>query len=228
MDFLLHSLAAAIDLIARRDPEVTAAVMTSVSVSAWSILLASLLAVPAGVVLGVARFRGRQGVLALLNTLMAVPTVVIGLFVYSLISRQGPLGSLGLLFTPAAMVAGQALLALPIVANYTLTAVQGADSRIIPTALTLGASPLRASLQLVREIRSGLLAAVIAGFGRVLSEVGIAMILGGNIRGLTRTMTTAIAMETGKGEFAVALALGLVLMSVALAINLVLTRIQQR
>lgn len=228
MDFLLHSLAAAIDLIARRDPEVTAAVMTSVSVSAWSILLASLLAVPAGVVLGVARFRGRQGVLALLNTLMAVPTVVIGLFVYSLISRQGPLGSLGLLFTPGAMVAGQALLALPIVANYTLTAVQGADSRIIPTALTLGASPLRASLQLVREIRSGLLAAVIAGFGRVLSEVGIAMILGGNIRGLTRTMTTAIAMETGKGEFSVALALGLVLMSVALAINLVLTRIQQR
>jgi tungstate transport system permease protein len=228
MDFLIHSLAAALDLIARRDPEVTAAVMTSVSVSAWSILLASLLAVPAGVVIGMARFRGRQGVLVLLNTLMAVPTVVIGLFVYSLISRQGPFGSMGLLFTPTAMVLGQALLALPIVANYTLTAVQGADRRIVPTALTLGASPLRAALQLVREIRSGILAAVIAGFGRVLSEVGIAMILGGNIRGLTRTMTTAIAMETGKGEFAVALALGLVLMAVALAINLVLTRIQQR
>lgn len=228
MDFLLHSLAAAIDLIARRDPEVTAAVMTSISVSAWSILLASLLAVPAGVALGVARFRGRQGVLALLNTLMAVPTVVIGLFVYSLISRQGPLGSMGLLFTPAAMVAGQALLALPIVTNYVLNAVQGADQRIIPTALTLGASPLRAALQLLLEIRNGILAAVIAGFSRVLSEVGIAMILGGNIRGLTRTMTTAIAMETGKGEFAVALALGLVLMTVALVINLILTKIQQR
>jgi tungstate transport system permease protein len=228
MDFLLHSLAAALDLIARRDPEVTAAVMTSVSVSAWSILLASLLAVPAGVVIGMARFRGRQGVLALLNTLMAVPTVVIGLFVYSLISRQGPFGSMGLLFTPTAMVLGQALLALPIVTNYTLTAVQGADSRIVPTALTLGATPLRASLQLVREVRTAILAAVIAGFGRVLSEVGVAMILGGNIRGLTRTMTTAIAMETGKGEFAVALALGLVLMTVALFINLVLTRIQQR
>jgi tungstate transport system permease protein len=228
MDFLLHSLAAAADLIARRDPEVTAAVVTSLSVSAWSILLASLLAVPAGVALGVARFRGRQGLMALLNTLMAVPTVVIGLFVYSLISRQGPLGSLGILFTPTAMVMGQALLALPIVTNYTLAAVQGADSRIIPTALTLGASPLRAAGQLLREIRSGILAAVIAGFGRVLSEVGIAMILGGNIRGLTRTMTTAIAMETGKGEFAVALALGLVLMTVALIINLVLTKIQQR
>jgi tungstate transport system permease protein len=135
---------------------------------------------------------------------------------------------MGLLFTPTAMVLGQALLALPIVANYTLTAVQGADSRIVPTALTLGATPLRASLQLVREVRTAILAAVIAGFGRVLSEVGVAMILGGNIRGLTRTMTTAIAMETGKGEFAVALALGLVLMTVALAINLVLTRIQQR
>jgi tungstate transport system permease protein len=228
MDFLFHSLAAAIDLIARRDPEVTAAVMTSISVSAWSILLASLLAVPVAVALGVARFRGRQGVLALLNTLMAVPTVVIGLFVYSLISRQGPLGSMGLLFTPAAMVAGQALLALPIVTNYTLAAVQGADQRIIPTALTLGATPLRAAGQLLREIRSGILAAAIAGFSRVLSEVGIAMILGGNIRGLTRTMTTAIAMETGKGEFAVALALGLVLMTVALVINLILTKIQQR
>jgi tungstate transport system permease protein len=154
--------------------------------------------------------------------------VVIGLVLYGLLSRQGPLGAWGLLFTPAAMIVGQTVLAAPIVANYTLAAVAGADPRIMTTALTLGAGRFRAVWQLLLEIRFGIIAAVVAGFGRVIAEVGVAMMLGGNIRGYTRTMTTAIALETSKGEFAFGLALGIVLMAVALVVNLFLNLLQQR
>ena len=159
---------------------------------------------------------------------MAVPTVVVGLFVYGFLSRQGPLGALGLLFTPTAIVIGGTLLASPIVANYTLASVQGADPRILPTARTLGAGRFRAAATLVAEIRFGVFAAVIAGFGRVVAEVGVAMMLGGNIRGYTRTMTTAIALETSKGEFSFGMALGIVLMTVALIVNLFLSLLQRR
>jgi tungstate transport system permease protein len=159
---------------------------------------------------------------------MALPTVVVGLVLFGLFSRQGPAGSLGLLFTPWAMIAGQIVLATPIVANYVLAAVNGADQRIMDTVLTLGATRYQASIQLLKEIRFGVMAAVIAGFGRVIAEVGVAMMLGGNIRGFTRTMTTAIALETSKGEFAFGLALGIVLLSVALFVNLFLNFLQQR
>jgi len=159
---------------------------------------------------------------------MAMPTVVVGLLLFGLLSRQGPLGPLGLLFTPLAMIAGQTVLATPIVANLVLSAVTGADRRIINTALTLGATQLQAATQLLREIRFGVMAAVIAGFGRVIAEVGVAMMLGGNIRNSTRTMTTAIALETSKGEFAFGLALGMLLLSVALIVNLFLNVLQQR
>jgi len=191
-------------------------------------VIAALLGVPTGLWLGLNRFRGRQILLALLNTLMALPTVVVGLLLFGLLSRQGPLGPLGLLFTPLAMIAGQTVLATPIVANLVLAAVTGADQRIINTALTLGASRFQAAIQLLREIRFGVMAAVIAGFGRVIAEVGVAMMLGGNIRNSTRTMTTAIALETSKGEFAFGLALGLLLLSVALLVNLFLNVLQQR
>jgi tungstate transport system permease protein len=143
-------------------------------------------------------------------------------------SRQGPIGSLGLLFTPWAMIAGQTVLATPIVANYVLATVDGSDKRIMPTLLSLGATRFQASVQLVKEVRFGVMAAVIAGFGRVIAEVGVAMMLGGNIRGTTRTMTTAIALETSKGEFAFGLSLGIVLLSVALIVNLFLNLLQQR
>jgi len=191
-------------------------------------VIAALLGAPTGLWLGLNRFRGRQILLALLNTLMALPTVVVGLLLFGLLSRQGPLGPLGLLFTPLAMIAGQTVLAAPIVANLVLAAVTGADQRIINTALTLGASRFQAAIQLMREIRFGVMAAVIAGFGRVIAEVGVAMMLGGNIRNSTRTMTTAIALETSKGEFAFGLALGLLLLSVALLVNLFLNVLQQR
>jgi tungstate transport system permease protein len=158
---------------------------------------------------------------------MAMPTVVIGLVVYGFLSRQGPLGSLGLLFTPRAIIIGQAILATPVISNYTLSAIQGADQGILPTARTLGASRLQSLFQLAREVRFGLVAAIIAGFGRVISEVGVAMMLGGNIRLYTRTMTTAIALETGKGDFAYGLALGVILMTVSLAVNIFLTLAQE-
>jgi tungstate transport system permease protein len=228
MDFFTDSLQTALALITARDPDVVSAVTVSVQVALWSTLCAALAGIPAGVAVGVMDFPGKRGVVTLLNTLMALPTVVVGLFVYSLISRQGPLGVFGLLFTPWAMVLGQTLLAVPIMANFTLSAIKGADPRIVPTALTLGAGPFASVCRLVAELRFGIMASVIAGFGRVIAEVGVAMMLGGNIRGYTRTMTTAIAMETGKGEFALGLALGLVLMTVALIINLFLNFLQQR
>jgi tungstate transport system permease protein len=228
LSYFLDSLSTSLGLLVHLDTEVLSAVRVSLQTSTASIVLAALLGIPLGTAIGLMRFRGRRLVLTLLNTLMALPTVVVGLFLFGLFSRQGPLGPLGLLFTPWAMIAGQMVLATPIIANYTLTAMAGADPRILPTALTLGANRRRATWQLFIELRFGMMAAVVAGFGRVIAEVGVAMMLGGNIRGTTRTMTTAIALETSKGEFAFGLALGIVLMVVALVINLFLNLIQQR
>lgn len=228
MTFLAESLAAAFALIASLDPDVLDAVGTSMTVSAWSVACASVLGVPLGLAVGLAEFPFKRVAVTALNSLVALPTVVVGLVVYGFLGRQGPLGSLGLLFTPAAIVAGGSLLAAPIVANHALAAVKGADPRILPTARTLGAGPFQAMAAFVSEIRFGIMAAVIAGFGRVVSEVGVAMMLGGNIRNLTRTMTTAIALETGKGEFAFAMALGVILLAVAFVVNAFLGLLQQR
>lgn len=228
MDYLLTSLGGALGLIINLNRDVASAVWVSLYTSLLAIVFAALLGIPVGAAIGLGRFPGRRFLTTLLNTLMALPTVVVGLILFGLFSRQGPLGPLGLLFTPWAMIVGQIVLATPIVANYTLAAVAGADPRILPTALTLGAGRLRGTWQLLLEIRFGMMAAIVAGFGRVIAEVGVAMMLGGNIRGTTRTMTTAIALETSKGEFAFGLALGLVLMSVALIVNLFLNLLQQR
>ena len=219
---------AAVKLIFSCNGDVLITVWTSLYTAAIAIILAALFGIPAGLWLGVNRFRGRRILITLLNTLMALPTVVVGLLLFGLLSRQGPLGHWGLLFTPVAMIIGQMVLATPIVANYVHAAVVGADDRIVPTLRTLGASSLQAAWQLLREVRFGVMAAVIAGFGRVIAEVGVAMMLGGNIRNSTRTMTTAIALETSKGEFAFGLALGLILMAVALLVNLGLNFLQQR
>jgi len=228
LGYLGDSLLTALELIISFDRDVRMTVWTSLYTSSCSIVIAAIIGVPVGLWLGLNHFRGRQIVIALLNTLMAMPTVVVGLLLFGLLSRQGPLGPLGLLFTPLAMIAGQTVLATPIVANLVLSAVTGSDRRIINTALTLGATQLQAAIQLLREIRFGVMAAVIAGFGRVIAEVGVAMMLGGNIRNSTRTMTTAIALETSKGEFAFGLALGILLLSVALIVNLFLNVLQQR
>jgi len=228
LDYLSDSFVTAFELILGFDWDVRLIIWTSLYTSSCAIVFASLLGVPAGLWLGINTFRGRRLMITLLNTMMALPTVVVGLLLFGVFSRQGPAGSLGLLFTPWAMIAGQTVLAMPIVANYVLAAVSGSDQRIMNTALTLGATPFQAGIQLLKEIRFGVMAAVIAGFGRVIAEVGVAMMLGGNIRGSTRTMTTAIALETSKGEFAFGLALGIVLLSVALFVNLFLNFLQQR
>lgn len=228
MGYLADSLLTAIELIFDFGLDIRLVIWTSLYTSTCAVVLAGLVGVPAGLWLGLTRFRGRRLLITLLSTLMALPTVVVGLLLIGLLSRQGPLGELGWLFTPMAMIFGQTVLATPIVANLVLVTVNGADDRIINTALTLGASRFQASVQLLREVRFGVMAAIIAGFGRVIAEVGVAMMLGGNIRGSTRTMTTAIALETSKGEFAFGLALGLVLMAVALGVNLFLNLLQQR
>lgn len=227
MGFLTDSLREALSLIVSADADVLSAVWTSVRVAAWSTLAASLVGIPVGIEIGILRFPGRRAAIVLVNSLTAMPTVVLGLVLYGFLSRQGPLGSLGLLFTPGAILVGQSCLAAPLVASYTLSAIKGADPRILPSAMTLGASRARSILLLMRELRFGIVAAVIAGFGRVISEVGVAMMLGGNIRWYTRTMTTAIALETSKGEFAYGIALGLVLMMVAVSVNILLSFLQE-
>ncbi len=201
------------------DPQVWRPIAVSLSVSGTATVLAAALGLPLGLAVGLGSFRGRRLVIGLLNTCLALPTVLVGLVVYAFISRQGPLGSLELLYTPAAMIIGQTLLALPIIAALCAAALERADPRVRLTALALGAGRWRAALAVAAEARAALVAAVAAGFGRVFAEVGISMILGGNIRGATRNITTGIAFETGKGEFARGVALGVVLLAVALAIN---------
>jgi tungstate transport system permease protein len=182
--------------------------------------------VVAGYLLAMSRFPGRRVLVVAVQSLLAFPTVVVGLVLYMLLSRQGPFGSLGLLFTQQAMILGQAILAFPILAAYTLSAVQGADARAHETAVSLGAGPLRAALTTLNETRFAVLAGVINGFGRAISEVGCALMIGGNIAGFTRNITTAIALETSKGEFAQGIALGVVLVVLALGVNVAMAILQ--
>jgi tungstate transport system permease protein len=228
MDYLLDGIVTALQLIVTLDAEVTHCTLVSLQVSAIAILLASLVGLPCSFLIGMYDFKGKKTVITLFNTLMAIPTVVIGLFVFSFISRQGPLGVLGLLFTPAAMVIGQFLLATPIVVALSYAAIQGIDPRVKMTALTLGARSHQVIITLLLEARFAIIAAVIAGFGRVIGEVGSAMMLGGNIRGYTRTISTAIALETSKGEFSLGLALGMILLTVALSVNIALRYLQHK
>ncbi len=228
MDFLIQSFSAALHMIWSLDREMYFIVYISLYVSFFSTLLASILGVPLGFLIAVNRFRGKRAVITVLNTLLALPTVVIGLFAYAFLSRRGILGFLGLLYTPKAIVIGQVILILPWVAAFTMTAISRIDERYRDTALTLGATGLKASLAVAREARFGILAAIIAAFGRVIAEIGIAMMLGGNIKGFTRTMTTAMALEHNKGEFVLAVALGIVLLTVSLLMNIVLQLAQGR
>lgn len=228
MDFLLQSLVAALELIRVGDRELFQVVYLSLYVTFFSTLIASLLGVPLGFYLAVLEFHGKRALITLLNTMLALPTVVIGLLVYAFLSRRGLLGYLGLLYTPKAIIIGQIILILPWVTTFTMAAVGRIDRRYRLTALTLGASSLQAALVVAREARFGILAAIIAAFGRVIAEIGIAMMLGGNIKGYTRTMTTAMALEHNKGEFVLAVALGIILLSVSLLMNIALQLAQGR
>lgn len=219
MSELGSAFGAALRLLLTADPDVMAAVRATVSFSLASATLASLLGVPAGAVLALVPFRGRGLLVAAADSLLAVPTVVVGLAVYAALSRQGPLGDLGLLFTPWAVVAGQTLLILPIVVSLSRSAIAAVDPLYAETARTLGAGPWRSAAAVLREARPGVQGACGTALGRAIGEVGVSMMLGGNIAGFTRTMTTVIALETSKGEFELALALGIALLAAAFAVN---------
>lgn len=215
----MSSFASAILLVWSLDPELLLIVKVSLKVSCVATVIAALAGIPLGFVIAFAEVPGKRVILVLLNTLLALPTVVIGLFVYAFISRRGIFGPLDLLYTQGAMVIGQVILIVPVITSLTIAAISRIDERYRKTAMTLGANSLQTALVVFREARFGIGAAVIAAFGRVISEVGISMMLGGNIKGFTRTMTTAMALEYDKGSFVLAVALGLVLMTISLGMN---------
>jgi len=219
MEGLAQAARNALALIASGDATLAGIVGLSLAVSLSAVVLATLIGLPLGAAIGVGRFPGRRAVVVLLNALMGLPPVVVGLFVYLMLSRAGPLGSLGILFTPTAMVIAQTILILPIVAALCRQAVEDAWAEYEEQLRSLGATGLSAALTLVWEIRFSLLTAVLAGLGRASAEVGAVMIVGGNIDGVTRVVTTTIALETSKGDLPLALALGLVLILLVIALN---------
>ena len=218
----------AIELIVTLDPEVMEIAGRSLMISVTSALLASLICVPLGSLIHFHQFPGKRILVNLIQTFFSVPTVAVGLFVFVLFSRAGPLGGLELMFTPAVMVVGQMILVTPILLGLTISAVSGVDKAILDTARSLGASGFQVAIVVLKEARFAVMAAVIMGFGRAISEVGIALMVGGNIRGFTRVITTAISIETSKGDLELSIALGIILISIALIINIILNRIQQR
>lgn len=228
MDYLVKNLKEAILMLFSLDREVLSISLVSLKVAAASTLLSTMFGVSTGFLIATNRFFGKRFVEISLNTLMALPTVVVGLMVYSFISKRGILGQSGLLYTPFAMVIGQFILATPIICGLTVSSLSNIDERIRKTSLTLGASKLYSSLTLIKESSSGIWAAIIAGFGRVFSEIGISMMLGGNIKNYTRNIPTAIALETSKGNFSLGLALGIVLLTIAFLVSLVFQYLRKR
>jgi tungstate transport system permease protein len=219
MNTLSLALSESLAMVGRLDPQLMAIVALSLKVSVTSVAVASLLAMPAGAALAVASFPGKRATEATLNALLGLPAVVVGLAVYLLLSRAGPLGAFGILFTPAAMVVAQAILVFPLIAALTRQHVADAwvDSR--EQLVSLGASSWRSATALLFDLRFTLVTVVLAAFGRAIAEVGAVMIVGGNIDGVTRVMTTAIALETSKGDLPLALALGFVLLAIVFALN---------
>ncbi len=223
-----HGFIQAFQLLVSLDPELIRIVSLSLRVTGAALLFSTLVGIPLGSWLGLRRFVGRQLVVALLYTGMGFPPVVVGLFVYLMLSRSGPLGSLGWLFTPAAMVVAQMIISLPLVSGFTMAAVMGVDPDLRQQVLSLGATDWQATLAVLKEARVGVMVSVIAGFGSIISEVGAVMLVGGNIQGSTRVLTTSIVLETRKGNFDLAIALGVVLLSLTFLANLAMLRLQGR
>jgi len=221
-------LTKAIQLLISLDPEVMQIAGRSLSIAGTSCLLASLICIPLGSLIHFHQFRGKRALISTIQTLFAMPTVLVGLFVLVLLSRAGPLGFFGILFKPPAMVIGQILLISPLLLGFIISALSGVSKEIVDTATSLGASGFQTVWLVLREARYAVLAAVTMGFARAISEVGCALMVGGNIKGATRVITTAIALEASKGDIALAIALGIILLFLALIINIVLNRLQQR
>jgi tungstate transport system permease protein len=228
MGLVAEGLAKALSLLFHLDPEVLAITALSLEVSGLATLVSLVLGIGGGVLVALSRFPGRRLLVALVNTGMGLPPVVVGLFVSILLWRSGPLGALGLLYTPTAIVIAQSIIATPIVMGITIGAVQGLPAALRTQILALGATRPQLVWMLVKEAKLPLMAAVMAGFGGVISEVGASIMVGGNIRGLTRVLTTATVMEVGRGNFDVAIALSFILLVASLGVNYLLTVIQQR
>ncbi len=228
MNSIIEGFLKAFSLIVALDRELIGIIMLSLQVSGTALVVASSIGVPAGAITGLVKFPGRGFIITLSNTFMGLPPVVVGLFVYLMLSRSGPLGVMGLLYTPSAMIIAQIILALPIVTSLCHSAIVNVDPIIGQAAATLGATPYQKALTVIREARHGIFAGIIAGLGRVMAEVGAILIVGGNIAGYTRVMTTTVALETDKGNFELALALGIILLIISLIINMVLYAFQKK
>ncbi|HEV2670895.1 MAG TPA: ABC transporter permease [Gemmatimonadales bacterium] len=228
MEFLAEGLRRAWALLAGGDAEVYGIALLTLKIAVVATIVSCVLGLPLGYFLATRRFWGRRAALTVVNTALAFPTVVVGLLLYGLLSRRGPLGGIGWLYTWQAIVVGDVLLALPIAAALSAAAIQGVDARIRRTAATLGAGSWLTAWTVAREARFALAAVITAAFGQVVAEIGTAMIVGGNIRGSTRTLTTAVALYTSQGDFGLALALGLILLGLALLVNIALQVLQGR
>ncbi len=228
MDTIIESFTKAFLLIFNLDRELLGIIFLSLQVSGTALVIASVIAIPAGSVIGLKKFPGRGFIISVLNTFMGLPPVVVGLFLYLMLSRSGPFGFLSLLYTPSAMIMAQTVLAFPIVASLCHSAVVNVDPIIAQASLTLGATTYQKAITIVKEARYGIISGIIAGFGRVMAEVGAILIVGGNIAGYTRVMTTTIALETDKGNFELALALGIILLLISLMINAVIFTTQRK
>jgi len=228
MDDLFQGFTQAFQLIFSFDPGLYEIIGLSLYVAGVSLFFSTLVGIPVGAFLGLTRFPGRRLVMALLYTGMGFPPVVIGLFVYLMLSRSGPLGGLGWLFTPKAMSVAQMIISFPMVAGFTMAATMGVNPNLRPQLRALGATDWQATLAILMEARIGVIVAIAAGFGSVISEVGAVMLTGGNIAGKTRTLTSAIILETQKGNFDLAIALGIILLLLSFLTNLVMTRLQGR
>lgn len=228
MEYIVEGFLKAFQLLIEGDDETYSAISVTLQVSTYSMMASLSLGVPIGFLLGYSDFNGKKFIRAVVDTLLAMPTVLIGLLVYAFLSRQGPFGSFGILFTPFAIAIGQTILALPIVIALTATAIENLDCRLRVTLLTLGANQLQLFLTSLWEARYAVAAAGVAAYGRVLTEVGISMMVGGNIKWHSRTITTAIALETHKGKFAMGIALGFVLMLIAFVVNMLLLFLKKK
>ena len=228
MEELWQGLIKAIQLILSLDADVMEITGRSLTIAATSCSISTLISLPLGTLIHFSLFSGKKILISVLQTLYSVPTVAIGLFVFVLFSRAGPLGGFNIMFTPVVMVLGQVILVIPLMLGLIISALSGVDKKIFDTAISLGANRFQTGVVVMREARFAVIAAIIMGFGRAISEVGLALMVGGNIKGFTRTLTTAISLETSKGDVELAIALGIILMALALMINIILNRIQHR
>ncbi|HSO25231.1 MAG TPA: ABC transporter permease [Methanobacteriaceae archaeon] len=227
MNEIFNGILQAINLILTLNPEVVEITTRTLFISLSATFIGALIAIPIGGLINFKKFKGKRSLVNLIQTLYSLPTVLVGLFVFLLLSQSGIFGDLNLLFTPTGMIIGQIILIMPILIGFTITALKGVGNDITDLSISLGASEFQTIYTIMREAKYAIMAAVILGFGRAISEVGVAIMIGGNIRGFTRVITTTISLETSKGNLELSIALGIILLGIALIINLILNQIQE-